>query len=86
MLHLCDGDVIGLIVFDLILRMAFARVMHVAFVVHLARMHPHDPTTDPASLGIPTHVIAGFECLCRILDGVSMIGLLGRSRFPFDLA
>jgi hypothetical protein len=30
-------------------------------VGEVTQMHP---TTDPASFGIPTYVIADFECLC----------------------
>ena len=51
-LALVQGDVIGLVALDLILRIALARVMHVTFVVHVARVHAYDPATDPASFGI----------------------------------
>jgi hypothetical protein len=42
-------DVIRLIAFDLVLRIVLARMMDVAFVVHIARMHLHDMAADPAS-------------------------------------
>jgi hypothetical protein len=60
-----QSDVIGLVAFDFVLRIILARVMDVAFVVHVARMHPDDTATDPASFRIPTYVIADFECPCH---------------------
>ena len=60
-----QSDVIGLVAFDLVLRIILARVVDIAFVVHVARMHPHDMAADPAGFGIPTYVIADFEDLCH---------------------
>ena len=60
---LVQSEVIGLVAFDLVLRIILARMMDITFVVHVARMHSHDPAADSASLGIPTYVIADFECL-----------------------
>jgi hypothetical protein len=60
---LVQRDVIGLVAFDLILRVLFARMMSVAFVVHVARMYLHDVAADPARFRIPGNVIANFEFL-----------------------
>jgi hypothetical protein len=56
-------DVSGLIALDFVLRLLFARVMDVAFVVHVFDVHAHDFAADPASLRVPTYVIANFELL-----------------------
>src|SRR5689334_9562946 len=48
---------------DFVLRLLFARVMDVAFVVHVFDVHAHDFAADPASLRVPTYVIANFELL-----------------------
>jgi hypothetical protein len=37
--------------------------MDVAFVVHVFDVHAHDFAADPASLRVPTYVIANFELL-----------------------
>jgi hypothetical protein len=63
-----QSDMIGLVAFDLVLRIILARMMDVAFVVHVARMDPHDTAADPASFGIPTYVIADFEFLCHVFN------------------
>jgi hypothetical protein len=57
------GDMIGLIAFDLVLRIVLARMMDIALVVHVPRVHPYDVTGDPASFGIPGYMVADFECL-----------------------
>ena len=54
--------VIGFVTLDLVLRVILARMMDVTFVVHVLRMDSHDAATDPASFGIPTHMIANCEC------------------------
>jgi hypothetical protein len=54
---LVQGDVIGFVAFDLVLRIIIARMMDIAFVVHVSCVHPHNETTDPTGFGIPTHVI-----------------------------
>ena len=58
-----QSDMIGLVAFDLVLRIILARMMDITFVGHVARMHPHDTATDSASFGIPTYMIVDFECL-----------------------
>jgi hypothetical protein len=53
----------GFFAFDFVLRLNFARVMDVAFVVHVFGVHTHDFAADPASFRIPAHAIANFEPL-----------------------
>ncbi len=60
---LVHSNVICLVAFDLVLRLVLARMVDITFVVHVARMHAHDMTPDPAGFGIPTYVIANFEFL-----------------------
>ena len=62
---LMQSDVIGLVALDLILRIVRARVMDIAFIVHVLCVHPHDTAAHPAGFGIPAHVIADLECLCH---------------------
>src|SRR5215831_16131311 len=56
-----QGDMIGLIALNLVLRVIRAGVMDVALVGHIHSVHPHYPAGDPACLGIPAHAIADFE-------------------------
>lgn len=64
-LPLMQGDMIGLVAFNLVLRVVLTRMMDIAFVVHIARMHPDDMTANPAGFGIPTYVISDFEDRCH---------------------
>ena len=52
---------IGLVAFDLVLRVVRAGVMAVALIGHIFGVHPHYPACDPACFGIPAHVIADLE-------------------------
>jgi hypothetical protein len=72
---LVHGDMIGLIALDLVLRITLARMMDIALVVHVRRVHPYDMAADPASLGIPGNMILDFECLRHELI---LLHLLGR--------
>jgi hypothetical protein len=60
---LVHGYMIGFIAFDLVLRIVLARMMDIAFVVHVPRVHPNDVAADLASFGIPGYAVADFECL-----------------------
>jgi hypothetical protein len=62
-LALMQSDVSGSIAFDFVLRLVFAGVMDITFVVHVFGVHPHDFAPDPAGFRIPTHTIADFEFL-----------------------
>ena len=73
---LVHGDMIGLIALDLVLRIVLARVMDVAFVVHVGRMHLYDMAADPASFGVPGYVIADFECLRHERMVLHLIGMM----------
>jgi hypothetical protein len=59
---LVQSDMIGFVAFYLVLRIILARVMDVALVVYIHRVHAYDETTDPTGFGIPTHMIADLEC------------------------
>ena len=56
----------SLFAFDFVLRLAFARVMDVAFVIHVFGVHVHDFAADPASFRIPTHPIVSHGKSLRI--------------------
>lgn len=60
---LVHGDMIGLIALDLVLRIILTRMMDIAFVVHVSRVHLYDMAADPASFGIPGYMVADFECM-----------------------
>ena len=66
-LALVQGDMIGLIALDLVLRIVLARMMDIAFVIRVPRVHPYDAAADPTSFGIPGYVVADFECPCHEL-------------------
>jgi len=53
------------ITLDFVLRLILARVMGVAFVIHIFGVHSHNPAGDPAGFGIPTYVISNFEYPCH---------------------
>lgn len=74
-LALVHGDMIGLIALDLVLRIILTRMMDIAFVVHVARVHPYDMAADPASFGIPGYMVADFECMRHEL---MLLHLMGR--------
>src|SRR5712692_10097864 len=63
---LVQGDVIGLIAFDFVLRFVLAGVVDVSFVVHVLRMHLDDFPADPPSLRIPAYTVTHLESLCHI--------------------
>jgi hypothetical protein len=58
-----QSDVSSFIAFDFVLRLLFARVMDVAFIIHIFGVHAHDFAADPAGLRIPTYMIADFKPL-----------------------
>ena len=55
-------DVVGLVALDFILRLFLARVVCLAFVINIFRVHRDDLASDVASFRIPFHVIADLEC------------------------
>src|SRR5262245_53166414 len=59
---LVQGDVIGLVALDGILRIIGARMMDVALVGYIPLIHPHDATTHAAGFRIPADVISDLEC------------------------
>jgi hypothetical protein len=56
-------DVIGLIAFDLVLRIILAGMNRVAFERDPGSNDSGDPAADPAGFRIPAHVISPFEAL-----------------------
>jgi hypothetical protein len=62
---LMEGDMVGFIALDFILRLILARVVGIAFVVDVFGVHPHHSAADAASLGIPADMIANFEFSCH---------------------
>jgi hypothetical protein len=58
-----QGNMSSLFAFDFVLRLIFARVMDVAFVIHVFCVHADDFAADPASFRTPTHPITNFEPL-----------------------
>jgi hypothetical protein len=60
---LMQGEVIGLITLDFILRFIRAGMMNVTFVGDVASMHFHDFSMHPPGFRIPAHAIANLERL-----------------------
>jgi hypothetical protein len=58
-----QGDVIGLVALDFILRLGCGCAVNVAFVTDSPSMHFDDFSAHAPGLRIPAHVIANFE-LC----------------------
>jgi len=63
-------DVVRLVARDLILRLFFAGVVGVAFVVDIFGVHLDDSPADMARLGVPGHVIADPEGFLHGASGV----------------
>jgi hypothetical protein len=60
---LVQGDVIGLVALDFVLRLVRAGTVNVAFVINVSSMDFDDFSAHPPGFRIPAHVIADFECL-----------------------
>jgi hypothetical protein len=60
---LMQGDVVGLVTLDLILRLVLARMMDISFVVHIFRMHLDNAAADPPGFRVPGDMIVLFEFL-----------------------
>jgi hypothetical protein len=58
-----QSDMIRFVAFDLVLWIVRARVVDIALVVNIPRVHAHDATADPAGFGIPADVITDLEYL-----------------------
>jgi hypothetical protein len=56
-----QSDVIGFIALDLVLGFILARVVPVAFVIHVLGVHLDDPAADPARLRVPTYAVTSLE-------------------------
>jgi hypothetical protein len=69
---LVQSDVIGPVALDLVLGFVLARVVHVAFVIHVLRVHLNDPAADPPRLRVPAYAVTSVEshhiCDRRLLD------------------
>jgi hypothetical protein len=75
---LVQGDVVGLVAFDLVLRLVPARVVDVALDLDVPRVHAQDMAAHAAGLGIPAHVVADPKGLSgRLRHGTSMRGDAG---------
>src|SRR5712692_10535969 len=58
---LVQGHVIGLVALDRVLGAVLARVVDVALVVHVSRVHLDDPPAHAPGLRVPAHVITDLE-------------------------
>src|SRR5262249_10963760 len=75
---LVQGNVIGLVAFDLVLRFVLAGVVDVSFVVHVLCMHLDDFPADPAGLRIPAYTVAHLESSRHVsISGASGSGSVG---------
>jgi hypothetical protein len=57
------GDVIGLVALNFVLRIVFAGVMSVTFVIEIFGMHFDNGAADPAGLRVPNYMISDLEPL-----------------------
>src|SRR5262245_3011511 len=58
---LVQGDVLGLVALDLVLRVVLARMVDVSLPIHVFRIHLDDPAADASGLRVPAHMIAQLE-------------------------
>src|SRR5665213_2543301 len=68
---LVGRDVIALVAFDFILRIAGRGVVRVALVVEVLGVDGNDLPRDMTGLGVPSHMIADFEPLGHCVNSVS---------------
>src|SRR6188472_1660185 len=66
---LVEGDVVGLVALDFVLRLGLARMVSVAFVVDVSSVDFDDFTAHPAGFRIPTDAVAN----CKRLDHGSIL-------------
>jgi hypothetical protein len=60
------GYMISLVALDLVLWVILRRVVRMAFIVEIPRMHFNDGSRDTSGLGIPDDMIADFEFLFHL--------------------
>ena len=75
---LVHGDVLGLVAFDLILRLIFARVAWMSLLLGVAGVDLDDPAAHMPGLRVPTDVIADFELRAHALSPPSRQGSMLR--------
>ena len=64
---LMHGDVVRFVAFDFILRILWAGVMCVAFIINGFGVDLDNPAADPTGFGIPSDVIADFELFSHLI-------------------
>src|SRR5687767_13319778 len=67
---LMGGDMIGLVAFDLVLRIIFRRVTHMALIVKIFRMDGDNDARHSAGLGIPAYMIANLEPFSHLANSL----------------
>jgi hypothetical protein len=67
---LMQGDVIGPVALDFILRIVRRGVVDVPLVVDVLGMHAQDMAAHPAGLGVPADMVAALEGLFGRLAGI----------------
>src|SRR5437016_9406680 len=70
------GNVVGLAALDFVLRIVLARVVGVAFEVHISRMHLDDCAADAPGLRIPGYSISNLELFHH--NGLSSVSAAAR--------
>src|SRR5450830_1392543 len=68
-----QGDVVGLVTLDFILRLVRGGMVYVTFVVDVTSVHFDDFPAHPSGFRIPTHVIAYLERLDHLKAIFSII-------------
>lgn len=65
-----QGDVIGLIALNFVLRVVFADVMSITFEIKIFGVHLHNCTANPAGLRVPRDAITDLESLFHRSTGL----------------
>jgi hypothetical protein len=63
---LMHRDVVGFVALDLVLRLIFAGMVHIAFVFGIARVDLDYSAGYIASFGVPANMIADFEVFSHL--------------------
>lgn len=59
------GNMIGLVTFDLVLRILSGSMMRITFVSKVGSVHFYDSAGDSAGLRVPAYMIPHFKLVCH---------------------
>ena len=72
------GDVVRSIALDFVLRIVWAGMMRIAFVIHVVGMNPDNPAADMSGFGIPCNMVSDFKLLFQFHSPPRMRAMFSR--------